>query len=209
MRFSLKIQEFINKRFTHSKTNSNPRKVSHNLRKEEKIWEIIQNPLSIIFSVLWKCLWYLIYGNLHNVISEFMIFMCTFRGISRMFMTRHEHSRLWSLANGALDSSILLQCFLLQYFLLRKFYGVLQKKKIFSHWIKISEARTSFLVKTSIAGKFAECLKSTWPLSRTVKETSTKCVSFFLFYKIFFLWLKLIKYRDTIIEKEEFRKRMK
>lgn len=33
----------------------------------------IQKPLSIIFQVLWKCLWYLIYGNIHNVISKFMI----------------------------------------------------------------------------------------------------------------------------------------
>lgn len=35
----------------------------------------IRNPLSIIFQVLWKCLWYLIYWNLHNVISKFMIFI--------------------------------------------------------------------------------------------------------------------------------------
>lgn len=40
---------------------------------------IIQNSLSIIFRVLWKCLWYLIYWNLHNSISEFMVFMCWLR----------------------------------------------------------------------------------------------------------------------------------
>lgn len=37
---------------------------------------LIQKPLSIISRALWKCLWYLIHLNLHNVICEFTMLMC-------------------------------------------------------------------------------------------------------------------------------------